>query len=478
MESQPALPLARARGARALVFYGGMLAVAVAAFFAVRSVGVNLTAPGGPGLCPVAAGQSMNTLFHSLLALAAIIVTSRLVGVAFRHLGQPSVIGEVFGGILLGPSLLGSVAPSLYALLLPSSVAPFLGTYAQIGVILYLFLVGLELDLGILRTSGQAALAISHASIVVPFFLGSCLALVLYPALSTSAVPFTVFALFLGVSLSVTAFPVLARILTDQGISRSRMGALALTCAAIDDVTAWCLLAVVVSIAQSDLSDAVRTVALTGAFVVVVLKFVAPVVRQRLLPRIEQAPDLTRTSLSIIFSAILLSAMTTEFIGIHGFFGAFLFGAIIPHSSRIAGELTRRLDDIVAVLLLPAFFAYTGMRTQIGLVSGAGNWLLCAAIIAVACVGKFGGTVMAARFSGLGWRDASALGVLMNTRGMVELIVLNLGLDLGVISPTLFTMLVIMALVTTFIATPLLHWLLRDHPWIERSAGHVGAMAG
>jgi Kef-type K+ transport system membrane component KefB len=334
-------------------------------------------------------------------------------------------------------------------------------------VILYLFLVGLELDLGIIRRSGHAALAISHASIIVPFVLGCALALVLYPALSSREVPFTVFDLFVGVSLSVTAFPVLARILTDRKMSRSDMGGLALTCAAVDDVTAWCLLALVVSIAQSRVSDAVRTVLLTIAFVVIILRVIAPIIR-RLMPRMDRSENLTRTALSIVFTAMLLSAMATEYIGIHGFFGAFLFGAIIPHGSRIAGELNRRLDDVVAVLFLPAFFAYTGMRTQIGLISGLDDWLMCGGIILVACLGKFGGTFIASRFSGLPWRDSAALGVLMNTRGLVELIVLNMGLDLGIVSPRLFTMLVIMAIVTTFLTTPILQVLLRKHPWQER----------
>jgi Kef-type K+ transport system membrane component KefB len=232
-------------------------------------------------------------------------------------------------------------------------------------------------------------------------------------------------------------------------------------------VTAWCLLALVVSIAQARALDAVRTVMMTVAFIVIVLWIVAPLVR-RLIPRIDRSTDLTRTALSIVFIAMLASAMTTEYIGIHGFFGAFVFGAIIPHDSRTAKELNRRLDDFVAVLMLPAFFAYTGMRTQVGLVSGLGNWLLCGAIILVACVGKFGGTLLASRLSGLRWRDSAALGVLMNTRGLVELIVLTMGLDLGVTSPTLFTMLVIMALVTTFMTTPILQLLLRKHPWPER----------
>ncbi len=399
-------------------------------------------------------------------------MTARVAGELFAYIGQPAVVGEVVGGILLGPSLLGHLSPALYAQVLPPSVAPFLSVYAQFGVILYLFLVGLELDLGVIRESGHATLAISHASIILPFLLGSGLALAIYPILSTSEVPFTVFALFLGVSLSVTAFPVLARILTDRQISKSRMGIVALTCAAIDDVTAWCLLALVVSVAQARAADAIRTVVLTIAFVFVVLQLIAPLVR-RLIPRIDRSENLTRTGLSLVFIAMLASAMTTEYIGIHGFFGAFLFGAIIPHGSRIAIQLNRQLKDFVAVLFLPAFFAFTGMRTEIGLVSGAQSWIVCGVIIAVACLGKFGGTLLASRLSGLNWRDSAALGILMNTRGLVELIVLNMGLDLGVISPKLFTMLVIMALVTTFMTTPILQLLLRNHPWVERAPGRA-----
>ena len=461
-------PLSSAGRANTFLFYGCMIGVAAVVFLVIRSAGDSLAAPAGVG-APLAAvaGQSINTLFHALLALAVIVVTARVVGELFGLMGQPAVIGEVIGGIMLGPSLLGRVAPDMYAQLLPASVTPFLGIHAQLGVILYLFLVGLELDLeSVIRKSGHTTLAISHASIILPFLLGSGLALVLYPVLSTSDVRFTVFALFLGVSMSVTAFPVLARILTDQEMSKSRMGALALTCAAIDDVTAWCLLALVVSIAQARALDAIRTVALTLAFVFIVLQVVAPIVR-RFIPRIDRSKDLTRTGLSIVLIAMLASAMTTEYIGIHGFFGAFLFGAIIPHGSRIAGELNRRLHDFVAVLFLPVFFAYTGMRTEIGLVSGLGDWLLCGTIILVACLGKFGGTLVASRLSGLKWRDSAALGILMNTRGLVELIVLNMGLDLGITSPKLFTMLVLMALVTTFMTTPVLRLLLRKHPWVE-----------
>lgn len=462
-------PLSQTSRTRVFVIYGGMVCVAALVFFFIRSVGEGLQAPAGTGQpLGIAAEQTINTVFHALLALAVIVVTAWAVGELFSYIGQPAVIGEVVGGTMLGPSLLGRIAPDVYAQLLPVEVAPFLAVYAQLGVILYMFLVGLELDLSIIRKSGHLTLAISHASIIVPFLLGVSLALALYPVVSSTDVPFTVFALFLGVSLSVTAFPVLARILTDRKISRSRMGAVALTCAAVDDVTAWCLLALVVSIAHERAVDAVRTVILTTLFVIVVVGLVAPQVR-KLIPRLDRPGDLTRTELSIVFVAMLASAMTTEYIGIHGFFGAFMFGAIIPHGSRIARELNHRLDDFVAVLFLPAFFAFTGMRTQIGLVSGWQNWLLCGTIIMVACIGKFGGTLIASRWAGLRWRDSAALGILMNTRGLVELIVLNIGLDLGVISPKLFTMLVIMALVTTLMTTPILHLLLRKHPWIERA---------
>ena len=461
------------RGA-GLLFYGGMLVVGVVVFLVIRSAGETLSAPAGQALAaPASSTAAINTLFHALMSLTIIVVTARAVGGLFGLIGQPAVVGEVVGGIMLGPSLLGRIAPTLSAQVLPPAVTPFLTVYAQLGVILYLFLVGLELDLSVIRKAGHTTLAISHASIVLPFLLGSGLALVIYPRLATSDVSFTVFALFLGVSLSVTAVPVLARILTDRQIARSPMGIIALTCAAIDDVTAWCLLALVVSISHARAAEAVRTVALTIAFVVVVLQVVAPLVR-RLMPRIDRVENLRRTELSILLVAMLASSMTTEYIGIHGFFGAFILGAIIPHGSRVAKEMNRRLGDFVAVLFLPAFFAFTGMRTQIGLLRGAESWILCGVITLVACVGKFGGTLIASRFSGLGWRDSAALGILMNTRGLVELIVLNMGLDLGVISPALFAMLVLMALVTTFMTTPILQVLQRNHPWTEPAVVETG----
>ena len=289
------------------------------------------------------------------------------------------------------------------------------------------------------------------------FLLGAALALVLYPRLSSSDVPFTYFALFSGVAMSVTAFPVLARILTERGLQGTRMGAIALTCAAVDDVTAWCLLALVVSVVNSRVGGGFLTIGLTLAFLAGMFWLARPLAVRLVRRHEERGGEVDRTVLSVVFVLMLLSALVTELIGIHAVFGAFALGAIIPAESKLARELRHRLEDFVVVLLLPAFFAYTGLRTQIGLVSGADQWLLCGLVLVTACVGKFGGTALAARVTGLDWRDSAALGVLMNTRGLMELIVLNIGLDLGVISPALFAMLVLMAIITTMATTPLLH---------------------
>ena len=445
--------------------YSVMLGIGIALFLYVRSLGGKLRPPPAPaGWGEAVAHQQIDTLLHVLLALAVVIITARAVGAVFRYLNQPPVIGEVIGGILLGPSFLGHFAPEVTAFLLPQTTIPFLGIIAQLGVILYMFLVGLELDLKLIKRSGHATLAISHASIIVPFLLGSTLALFIYESMSHSGVPFTSFSLFLGVALSITAFPVLARILTDRKIQKTRMGTIALTCAAVDDVTAWCLLALVVSIAQAKLGTGLVTLGLTAGYIAFMFIVARPLIA-RAVPILETFDRITEGGMAIIFVCLLLSALATEFIGIHAIFGAFLLGAVTPHNSRVAKELTERLEDLVRVMFLPAFFAFTGMRTQIGLLSTGAEWMLCGIIIVIAVIGKFGGTLFAARMTGLNWRDAAGLGILMNTRGLVELIVLNLGLDLRVISPTLFAMLVLMALVTTFMTTPILDAITKRHPW-------------
>lgn len=445
--------------ARLWAGYSLLVLGSIGLFFAVRVYGETLTAPAAVDTAQSSASPPavLHSLLHLLLALAAVIILGQILARLCAFVRQPPVIGEVLAGICLGPSLLGRVAPGVGHFLLPDSVAPSLSIVAQLGVILYMFIVGLELNVNVLRRQGHATLAISHASILFPFSLGAVLALWLYPMLSSGNISFTPFALFLSVSMSITAFPVLARILTDWRMSKTNLGVLALTCAAIDDVTAWCLLALVVGVAQAKLDETLYVSVLAVAYILLILIVIRPLVA-RLSQRYCQR-GVTPAAMAIVLVGVLLSALATEAIGIHAIFGAFLFGVVIPHDSPIAQELTHKLKDFITTLLLPAFFAFTGMRTQIGLVSGWEQWLVCLAIIAVATAGKFGGTLCAARAMRIGWRDSTSLGVLMNTRGLMELIVLNVGLDLGVISPTLFAMMVVMAIVTTAATSPILHVL-------------------
>lgn len=404
---------------------------------------------------------AQDVLFHVLLALVVIVAAARACGALVARLHQPPVMGEVLAGILLGPSLLGQIAPAAMHYLQPPAIAPILSNIAQVGVMLFMFLVGLELDTARLGRRTRAMIVISQVSIIVPFLLGMGLAVLLYPRLSSAGVPFTVFSLFLGVSLSVTAFPVLARILTDRGLQGSDLGLVALSCAAVGDVTAWCLLAFVTAVASAALSSAWITFTLSALYVAVMLGVVRPLVVRAVRAQ-ELRGSVSQGAIALAIAGMLVSALATEAAGIHAIFGAFLAGALIPHDSRLAQTLTRALADLVVVLFLPVFFASTGMRTEIGLVSGAAQWLLCGLIIVTASAGKFGGTFAAARVMGFGGRDAAALGVLMNTRGLMELIVLNVGLERGILSPTLFAMLVLMAVVTTFATTPLLDWLMRQ----------------
>ena len=392
-------------------------------------------------------------LFHLLLAMAAVIVVGRLLAPLFRAIGQPPVIGEVIAGIVLGPSLLGRLSPGAFGYILPSDVAPLLGIVAQLGVILYMFLVGLELNPDVVRQRVHSAVTTSLASILLPFALGWVLAVYLYPRFASSDVAFTHFALFVGVAMSITAFPVLARILTDRGMSRTELGVLALSCAAVDDITAWCLLAFIVGIVQATGGGVVFVIVMTLAFIAFMFTVVRPIA-VRLARQVEDR-DPPQSTIAMVVVAVLAAALATEGIGVHAIFGAFLLGTVIPHDSRLARVITERFEDLVTILLLPAFFAFTGMRTQIDLVTGS-EWLVVALIIGVATAGKFGGTLLGARVSGLSWRSAASLGILMNTRGLMELIVLNVGLDLGVISPKLFTMMVLMALATTMATTPVL----------------------
>jgi Kef-type K+ transport system membrane component KefB len=346
---------------------------------------------------------------------------------------------------------------------------------SQIGVILFMFVVGIELDVAHLRQKADAAVLVSHASIVVPFFLGTASALFLYRSLAPAAVPFSAFALFIGVAMSITAFPVLARILEERRLSGTHLGATAIACAAVDDVTAWCMLAVVVAIARSaELTAALMTIGFTLLFIGAMLFAVKPWVARVVGRRTDVGNGGSAVILAGIFSFIFASALVTELIGIHALFGAFLAGVCMPPDSRLRKFLRERLETFSSVFLLPLFFAFTGLRTQIGLLADWGSWLVCLGIIAVAIAGKLGGSMIAARFTGMGWGDSFALGALMNTRGLIELIVLNLGYDLGVLSPRIFVMLVVTALVTTLMTGPLLHL----RAVLSRGGTGVAATAG
>lgn len=403
--------------------------------------------------------MKLDIVVQVLIEIVIVIGLSRLVGLGFRRLNQPLVIGEIVAGVMLGPSLLGLLAPSVAAGLFPPETIPFLNVLSQIGLIFFMFLIGLELDPKYLKSQLNIAVLVSHVSILVPFSLGTVLALLLYPLVSSGSVSFTAFALFLGAAMSITAFPVLARILTENNLQSTRLGSLALTCAAVDDVTAWCLLALAIAVTRTNsMTGAIPTVLLSLLYIV----FMVTVGRKFLknfANYYDRSGRLNQFVLAVIYIGVVVSALITELIGIHLIFGAFLIGAVMPKHPGLTRELAQKTEDFVLTFLLPIFFAYSGLRTQIGLLNSPFLWLLCGLVVAVAIVGKYFGTYFAARFSGIDKRESAALGWLMNTRGLTELIVLNIGLSLNVISPLLFTMLVIMALVTTFMTSPLLEWV-------------------
>ena len=402
--------------------------------------------------------MKLEIVVQVLIEILIVIGLSRLVGLGFRRLKQPLVIGEIVAGVMLGPSLLGLLAPGLAAGLFPPETIPFLNVLSQIGLIFFMFLIGLELDPKYLRNHLDVAVLVSHVSILVPFALGTLLSLLLYPLVSNGSVSFTAFALFLGAAMSITAFPVLARIITENNLQSTRLGTLALTCAAVDDVTAWCVLALAIAVTRTNsMVGAIPTILLSFAYIV----FMVTVGRkflQRFASYYNRSGRLNQFVLAVIYMGVVTSALITELIGIHLIFGAFLMGAVMPKHAGLTRELAQKTEDFVLTFLLPIFFAYSGLRTQIGLLNSPFLWLLCGLVLLVAISGKYFGTYFAARVSGIEKREASALGWLMNTRGLTELIVLNIGLSLNVISPLLFTMLVIMALVTTFMTSPLLEW--------------------
>ncbi|MGA2132886.1 MAG: cation:proton antiporter [Bryobacteraceae bacterium] len=402
----------------------------------------------------------MLNLFQLVLQIAVILVAARVVGFLFQKINQPQVMGEMVAGILLGPSLLGWVAPGVSAALFPPASLSYLNALSQVGLVVFMFVVGLALDPSELKGYGHAAVLTSHVSIVAPFCLGGLTALYLYPRLSDDGVTFTGFALFMGSAMSITAFPVLARILSERGLVRSRMGTMAIACAAVDDVTGWCILAYIVVLVRVSHAGHPAWVTIAGSLAYVALMLFGV---RRILPAFERAfrkrDRLSDDLVAVIVVLVLTSALATEWLGIHLLFGAFLMGAIMPKTPEFTRYLLHKFESVTVVLLLPLFFAFTGLRTRIGVGGGGSIWLYSAIVIVVAITGKLGGSMLAARLAGMPWRESASLGILMNTRGLMELVILNIGLDIGVISPVMFSIMVLMALVTTFMTTPLLEWV-------------------
>jgi Kef-type K+ transport system membrane component KefB len=394
-----------------------------------------------------------------LVQISVILITSYSVGCLLSKFHQPQVVGEMVAGVLLGPSLLGWVAPNLSAALFPPESLGLLYSLSQVGLLLFMFMVGLEVDTKKVRQMCHAAVVISHTSIIVPFVLGALLAFHLYPRIADQRTPFIGFVLFMGAAMSVTAFPVLARILSERNLLGTRLGTLTIACAAVDDVTAWCLLAAIIAIVRSKLNQLPLWGMLAGlaAYLVIMLFVLRPAVR-RLAARQEGA-RVTDKVIAALLLSMLASSWATEWIGIHALFGAFFAGVIMPKERGFAGDVSKKFRPLVFVLLIPLFFAFTGLRTSIGLISGAVMIFYCGLVFIVAVTGKFGGSMVAARFMGTPWREAAAIGILMNTRGLIELVILNIGLDIGVLTRPLYSMMVVMAVGTTLMTTPLLSWV-------------------
>lgn len=400
-----------------------------------------------------------------LAQIITIIIVARVFGWIFRKIGQPSVIGEIIAGIFLGPSLLGLYFPEFSLALFPPQSLGNLSFLSQIGLILFMFVVGMELDLKVLKNKANEAVVISHASIVIPFALGIGLAFYVYQTFAPEGISFLSFSLFMGIAMSITAFPVLARIVQERGIHKTRLGAIVITCAAADDITAWCLLAVVIAIVKAGTFDsALYIIGLSVLYVLIMLFIVKPFLK-KVGDLYSKSENLSKPVVAIFFLTLILSSYATNIIGIHALFGAFMTGVIMPDISKFRSIFIEKVEDVSVILLLPLFFVFTGLRTQIGLINDPYMWQVTGFIILVAVVGKFFGSALAAKFVGQSWKDSLTIGALMNTRGLMELVVLNIGLDLKVLTPQVFTMMVIMALVTTFMTGPalnLINWAFKS----------------
>jgi len=411
-------------------------------------------------------GQLQSPFGLLLMQIIVILFICRIFGWIFNKIGQPTVIGEITAGILLGPSILGHFFPDISGFLFPVDSLSNINLLSQFGLILFMYVIGMELDISIVRKKIRETIIISHSSIIAPFFLGMLTAYFIYDSYAYKETPFLPFALFIGIAMSITAFPVLARIIQEKKLTRSHLGTLSLASAANGDFTAWCLLAVVVAIAQAgSMLSAVYNIVFSVAYIMIMFFIVRPILRMigNLYHTKEVVDKLLVTGM---FLLILVSSFVTEILGLHALFGAFMAGVVMPENQRFRKIIAEKVEDVALILFLPLFFASTGLRTEIGLLNSMDMWYLCGVFIVVAIVGKMGGTIISARFAGEKWEDSCLLGVLMNTRGLMELVVLTIGYDLKILPPPIFVMLVLMTLVTTFMTTPMLsfiHFCFRIH---------------
>ena len=392
-----------------------------------------------------------------LIQIIAVLLMVRLFGFLFKHIGQPGVIGESVAGIVLGPSVLGYFFPDVFQALFPPESLTNLELLSQVGLVLFMFVIGMELDFSVLKNKINETLVISHAGILVPFFLGIVASYWIYEEYAAAQTAFLPFALFIGISMSITAFPVLARIIQERNMTKTSLGTLAIASAANDDVTAWCLLAVVIAIAKAGtFASALYAIGLTALYIIIMFMVVRPFLK-KVGEVYANQEVINKTFVALILLILIISSTLTEIIGIHALFGAFMAGVVMPPSIGFRKVMMEKVEDIALVFFLPLFFAFTGLRTEIGLINSPALWGVCLLLITVAVAGKLGGCAVAARLVGESWKDSFTIGTLMNTRGLMELVALNIGYEMGVLPPSIFVILVIMALVTTFMTTPLLH---------------------
>lgn len=415
-----------------------------------------------------------------LLQIIAILITARLFGWLFLKIGQPTVIGEIVAGIVLGPSVLGHLLPEVSGFLFRPDSLGNIGILSQFGLILFMFAIGMELDITEVRKKLKETILISHTSTIVPFFFGMLTAYFVYDKYADKSTPFLSFSLFIGIAMSITAFPVLARIIQEKGLTKSHLGTISLASAANGDITAWCLLAVVIAVAQAgSMLSATYNILFSVVYIVLMFAVVRPFLRA--VGHIYHNKEVvTKGVVAFMFLFLIVSAYLTEMLGLHALFGAFIAGVVMPSNVKFRKIMTEKVEDVSLALLLPLFFVSTGLRTEIGLLNTPELWGMCLVFIAVAIVGKFGGAMFSARFVGESWKDSLYIGALMNTRGLMELVVLTIGYEMKILPPAIFVMLVLMTLVTTFMTTPLVSFIdfcFRTHEKIQENK-RVASVAG